>query len=176
MATLSKPELISALTRLGRLAAEAGEHIELLLLGGGAMVLGFSARESTRDVDAVILSPADRAAVRRMIEVVGQERGWPADWMNDGAKGFLIDPQPGNTLLSVAGLTARIPIVEQLLAMKLGAWRDDVDISDARRLLSELRDTREEIWARVARHVAPGRELKAKMAFDDLWDEQHAAD
>ena len=51
---------------------------------------------------------------------------------------------------------------EQLLAMKLCAWRDDVDIADARRLLAELSGTHEDIWRQVEAYLQPGRELKAK--------------
>jgi hypothetical protein len=30
--------------------------------------------------------------------------------------------------------------------MKLSAWRDDVDIDDASRLLEEMKGSRDEIW------------------------------
>ena len=66
-----------------------------------------------------------------------------------------------------------MPVIEQLLAMKLSAWRDDVDISDAKRLLSELNGSRDGIWNGVLRHLVPGRELKAKLAYDDLWESLH---
>lgn len=170
MAAISKPELVSALTHLGELAAAEGEQIELLLLGGSVMVLAFSARPSTRDVDVVILSTTDRAEVRRLAEIVADERGWPADWLNEGAKGFVVAPLAGATLLSAAGITVRMPPIELLLAMKLCAWRDDVDISDARRLLCELPGGHDSVWASVERHLQVGRELKAKYAFEDLWE------
>ena len=59
--------------------------------------------------------------------------------------------------------------------MKLSAWRDDVDIADARRLLAELRgaDDREQLWQSLTPFLQPGRELKARYAFDDLWEETH---
>ena len=57
--------------------------------------------------------------------------------------------------------------------MKLCAWRDDIDISDAKRLLSELPGAYNEIWQMVVPFLQPGRELKAKYAFDDLWEESH---
>jgi hypothetical protein len=58
--------------------------------------------------------------------------------------------------------------------MKLAAWRDDVDIEDARLLLTHLSGTRDDVWRAVEPHVPPGRELKAKYAFDDLWEARGA--
>lgn len=58
--------------------------------------------------------------------------------------------------------------------MKLSAWRDDVDIADARRLLQEMLQkmsgNREEIWQAVEPFLVPGDELKAQYAFADLWE------
>ena len=64
----------------------------------------------------------------------------------------------------------------QLLAMKLGAWRDDLDIDDARLLMSKIEGTKTEIWARVEPHLVPGRELKARYAFEDLWDSRDGSE
>jgi len=81
----------------------------------------------------------------------------------------------GPIIISSPGLEVRRPSYEQLLAMKLCAWRDDVDIADARRLLKEFRGTREEVWAAVSTFLQSGRELKARYAFDDLWEETHGS-
>jgi len=176
MAVLSKQDVIAALARVGDLAHARGETIELLLLGGSVMVLVFETRQSTRDVDVVILHPAETTQVRAIAETVAQERGWPADWLNDGAKGFVVGITKGPVVFSAPGIVVRRPAIEQLLAMKLCAWRDDVDIADARRLLRELQGSRQQVWEMISPHLQPGRELKAKYAFDDLWEESHGAD
>lgn len=54
--------------------------------------------------------------------------------------------------------------------MKLSAWRDDVDVADARLLLSKLTGEREWLWSLVEPYLVPGRELKAQYAFADLWE------
>lgn len=173
MALLGKQDIIDALTRIGELAAARGQTVELLLIGGSVMVLLFGTRQSTRDVDVVILVPSDAAQVRDLARAVAEERSWPHDWLNDAAKGFVVGPLDGPVLFSAQGITVRRPSIEQLLAMKLCAWRDDVDIGDARRLLQELSGEREDIWRGVAPHLQPGRELKARYAFEDLWEDTH---
>ena len=134
------------------------------------MVLRFEARESTRDVDVAILAPAEANKVRDLARVVAAERGWPYDWLNDGAKGYLVGVSEGPVILSAAGIEVRSPGAAQLLAMKLSAWRDDIDIADASRLLKEMTGNREEIWREVERFLVPGSELKAQYAYADLWE------
>ena len=54
MSTLSRAQIENALSHLGRLALQEQTTIELLVMGGAAMVLGYQARESTHDIDALI--------------------------------------------------------------------------------------------------------------------------
>jgi hypothetical protein len=75
-----------------------------------------------------------------------------------------------NNLFVSEGIRVFRPAYEQLLAMKLCAWRDDIDIADARRLLLELPGDRERVWLLVEPFLQQGRELKARYAFDDLWE------
>ena len=171
--TLNKQEVIAALKRLGELAAAQGHVLNLLLVGGGIMVLVFGTREATRDLDVVVLPPSDAGEMRALAEKVAQERGWPKDWLNDAAKGFMVGLSAGPVVFASSGIEVRRPAVEQLLAMKLCAWRDDVDIADGRRLLAELAGSYDEVWRSVEAYLQPWKELKAKYAFDDLWEESH---
>jgi hypothetical protein len=119
MAFLNRDDLIGALTRLGQLAATDGHAIELLVVGGGVMVMEFGTRDSTRDLDGIVTNAIDPAAVRRYAQVVAMERNWPADWLNDGAKGFLVGVTVPNNLFVSEGIRVFRPAYEQLLAMKL---------------------------------------------------------
>jgi len=170
MATFTRKEIAEGIERLGQLAVESGIKVELILIGGALMVLRFRARESTRDVDVAILAPTDAQKVRELARRVGEENGWPDDWLNDGAKGYLIGLSSGPVVLSAPGIEVRSPDTAQLLAMKLSAWRDDVDIADASRLLEEIDGDRAEIWQEVERYLIPGDELKAQYAYADLWE------
>lgn len=175
MALFGKPDIIRALERLGGLAAEQGHKIELVIVGGALMVLAYDARPSTRDVDVAIIDPHAAGYVRALAATVAMEFGWAEDWLNDGAKGYLVGLSPGPVILAAPGIEVRSPSVAQLLAMKLSAWRDDVDIEDARRLLQELPGSlhRDEVWQSISPFLVPGSELKAQYAFADLWEDAH---
>ena len=175
MATLSRSEIESALQRLGELAQQNGEQVQLVIVGGAVMLLAYQARLSTRDVDAVIQSPRVTANVRMWVKQVADEQNLPDDWLNDGAKGYLVGISKGPILLSAPGIEVMMPSVAQLLAMKLSAWRDETDIDDARRLLQEMNGGQDEIWNEIERYLMPGRELKAKYAFQDLWESLYGA-
>ncbi len=149
MGTFTRHEIAAGIERLGRLAVESGIQIELVLIGGALMVLRFQSRESTGDVDVAILAPTEVQKVRELARIVATENDWPQDWLNDGAKGYLIGVSNGPTIFSAPGIEVRSPSIGQLLAMKLSAWRDDVDVADASRLLAEMTGRREEIWREV---------------------------
>lgn len=142
------------------------------------MVLAYNARLSTHDIDALFVPPPDARTVRAWAKQLAHEFGWGEDWLNDVAKGYLMGLSYGPVLLTAPGIEVRQPAVEQLLAMKLCAWRDDVDIADATRLLAELLPTgnRDHIWQRVVPYLLPGRELKAQYAFADLWEASNGDD
>jgi len=178
MATFTRSEIEEGLTRLGELAQAKGLHIQLTLVGGAVMVLRFDARPSTRDVDAVILLPREAHLTRELARQVADEYGWPEDWLNDGAKGYLVGISDGPVLFQATGIEARSPSLEQLLAMKLSAWRDDIDISDARRLLEEVGQgqNRDDLWKRIEPFLVKGDELTAQYAFWDLWESTHGTD
>ena len=172
MATFSREEIETGLKRLGELAQAKGLYVQLTLVGGAVMVLRFDARPSTRDVDAVILLPPEARLVRELAKQVAEEQDWNEDWLNDGAKGYLVGISEGPLLFQSPGIEARAPSMEQLLAMKLSAWRDDVDIADARRLLQEVGRGRkqDEVWQSLEPFLVKGDELTAQYAFWDLWE------
>ncbi|GAB4580382.1 MAG: hypothetical protein Fur0022_31230 [Anaerolineales bacterium] len=135
-------------------------------------MLGFDARQSTHDVDAAILLPREARKVRQLAARVAVERDWPEDWLNDAAKGYLVGVSEGVVVYAAPGIKVCLPSTVQLLAMKLSAWRDDVDISDARRLLESfgLNQRADDLWEKIEPHLVPGEELKAHYAFQDLWE------
>lgn len=116
---------------------------EICIVGGAAMVLAFGSRASTRDIDALVMAPASvRAAATRVAEA----HGLPANWLNDGAKGFASGaPIEVKELLQFSNLRIVAPPPAYILAMKCIAARvglDEHDKEDALFLirLLELRE------------------------------------
>jgi uncharacterized nucleotidyltransferase DUF6036 len=169
MKLLSRDDILEA---LGALSKELDQDlpVEIVISGGAALVLLYHAREATKDVDAFFMRSSSPPAVRSAARRVADSLGLPQDWLNEGAKGYLHGFSPGEILFERAPLLVRAVAPQQLLAMKLSAWRDDVDIADARLLLSKLEGDKRQAWALIEPHVIPGRELKARYAFEDLWD------
>jgi hypothetical protein len=168
---------LQAFDDLGRAAWAEGTTIEIAVYGGSALMLTFDWRAATKDVDGVF--EADRDTVQRLAARVAEDYGWPADWLNDGVKGFLSarDHEAGMKLLSgefpsaaEPGLRVFIPRPEYLFAMKCRAMRlggvdENRDIEDIRRLATELGvRTFEEAVALVASFY-PRSQLQPKVQF-----------
>ncbi|VAW30579.1 hypothetical protein MNBD_CHLOROFLEXI01-4268 [hydrothermal vent metagenome] len=170
MALLNKAEIVQALKRLGELALLNDDPIELVAVGGAVMVLAYNVRPMTHDVDVMVISPPTVKNVRMLVEQVAEELSWPDDWLNDGAKGYLVGLSEGPVIFAAPGIVIKRPSVAQLLAMKLSAWRDDVDIADASFLLQELSGNQDALWESIIPYLVPGNELKAQYAFLDLWE------
>jgi hypothetical protein len=101
-------------------------------------VVLYEARDATKDVDAFAIGSTDPAAVRQAAQRVAAALDLPENWLNDAAKGYLHGILPGKVLLDRSTLLIRALAPQQLLAMKLSAWRDDIDIADAKVLLRDL--------------------------------------
>ncbi|HEV2847041.1 MAG TPA: hypothetical protein VG477_19445 [Thermoanaerobaculia bacterium] len=149
MKLLSRDDILRALQALASELSPEASPTEIIVGGGAALVLLYEARAARR---------------------VAQTLGLPEDWLNDGAKGYLHGLLPGDVLFQKTPLTVRSVAPRQLLAMKLSAWRDDIDIADARLLLSKLAGSSDEVWKQVEPYLVPGRELKTRYAFEDLWE------
>jgi hypothetical protein len=140
------------------------EPHRLVIVGGAAMVVLYDARPATEDVDAVIVDRETLQASRKIANALRL----PEDWLNDGAKGFMHGIKIGESLYEGPNLCVAALAPEQMLAMKLGAWRDDIDIEDARLLLSKIPGEQSTVWQSLEPYIVPGRHLKAQYAFEDL--------
>ena len=86
------------------------------------MVLAFTARLTTKDVDA-LFQPTQ--TIRQLARRIADEQNLPVNWLNDGVKGFVSarhETTTGN-LPQFPHLRLTMPVPEYLLAMKCMAAR-----------------------------------------------------
>jgi hypothetical protein len=102
------------------------------------MVLAFNARVSTKDVDAIFHPPQ---LIREVAAIVGEERGFAKDWLNDGVKGFVASTPPiiEEGLPQFSNLRVTMPVPEYLLAMKCMAGRTGEGATDVDDILFLIR-------------------------------------
>jgi len=103
------------------------------------MVLAFGSRKSTRDIDALMMAPA---AVRNAVAKIAESNGIPANWLNDGVKGFASKAGfEAVELLKFSHLRVIAPPPKYILAMKCIAARiglDENDKEDAKFLIKQI--------------------------------------
>lgn len=119
---MTRERILAALKALSSGLGEQHVIGEICLFGGTVMVLAFTARLATKDVDA-LFQPAQ--AIRNVARRIAEEQRLPADWLNDGVKGFVSarhEVTTGN-LPQFANLRLTMPVPEYLLAMKCMAAR-----------------------------------------------------
>lgn len=138
---LTKAEIEAALLRLSELAAAEGMRLEMTLYGGAVMLLAYDARESTKDIDAIVHPPE---VGRRLVARVARERGLHPEWLNDDVRIYVSTRERKNELslpnVNRAGLHLTRPTAKYLLAMKVLAARKPLpgypgDIGDIETLL-----------------------------------------
>jgi hypothetical protein len=183
----SNPASSSALSRdqilraLEALSSELGQRDlvgEICLLGGTVMMLAFTARLTTKDVDA-LFQPVQ--PIREITRRIAAEHNLPDHWLNDGAKGFVSarhETTTGN-LPQFPHLRLTMPVPEYLLAMKcmaarLGGTADEPsDVADIRFLIRHLAlRSAMEVLDIVARYYPANRiPVKTQYLVEGLFEE-----
>ncbi len=143
------------------------------------MLLAYAARLSTRDVDA-IFEPA--AVIREEAASIGTALGLPADWLNDGVKGFVSERHEVVTgdLPQFPNLRVTMPVPEYLLAMKAMASRlggtvgEPSDVADLRLLIDRLGLKSPDSVLEIVRCYYPDARVpvKARYLVEGLFEEK----
>lgn len=149
--TLSKENIDRLFSSLAAKYEDMGGRtpIELLLVGGAAILTRFQYRAMTLDVDAIY--PKD-ALFLRAVEEIGKEEGLPKDWINDE---FTITPSYSDAIRQRARLyksfgkgllkVYRLPDA-YLIAMKMRANRPTGgDLDDVIHMVAELKHNGQDI-------------------------------
>ncbi|CAN5271494.1 hypothetical protein BH11PSE4_BH11PSE4_16190 [soil metagenome] len=134
MATgFDRDALLDAFDQIARAAVAAGTKLQIAVYGGSALMLASNFRFATEDVDIAEIGGEWPQWLRDVAAKIAAERGWGADWLNDGVSFHLSKlatsaadhlefgtfPRDG----SAPGLVVSVPAPEYLLALKLKAMR-----------------------------------------------------
>ena len=176
--TLSREQILAALNALSGELGKQGVTGEVCLFGGTVMVLAFTARLTTKDVDA-LFQPTQ--TVREIARRIAAEQHLPADWLNDGLKGFVSarhETTAGN-LPRFPHLRLTMPVPEYLLAMKCMAARisgttdEPSDIADISFLIRHLKlKTAKAVLDLVGQYYPANRvPVKTQYLVEGLFDE-----
>lgn len=164
----SRERITDLLGKLSDNLAGKGLRGEILLFGGAAMILGWNARDATRDVDAVFVPPDQ---IRAAAAEVGRAENIPADWLNDAVKGFLdhdISRADRREILHLSNLAVYVPPIEYLIATKAFASRSGASHADAEDLKFLIRTAgyrSADAILKIVEEYYPTRPLPAKVQF-----------
>lgn len=165
----SRRRILHAFETLADELEERGVKAHVFVVGGAAMALAYSARRTTRDVDAIF---EPKSVVYDAARVVAERLSLPDDWLNDAVKGFAPGNDPDRRLVfSKPSLEVAAASPEYLLAMKLLAARVEQDTDDIRTLygLCGLRTATQGL--ELLERFYPGRPRKprTKLLLEELF-------
>lgn len=176
--SLSRERILGGLEALSIELGKRGISGEVCLFGGTVMVLAFTARLATKDVDA-IFQPTQ--AIREIASEIAREHGMPGDWLNDGVKGFVSNRHETTTgnLPQFPHLRLTMPVPEYLLAMKCMASRiggtenESSDVADIIFLIHHLgMKSAREVLDLVGEYYPPNRiPVKTQFLVEGLFEE-----
>lgn len=160
---LGPDDLRNLLEAVGRKLEESKAHVDLLVVGGAAMALGYQRERVTVDVDALLPPPEVRGVLVDVARDLARELDLPQDWLNFAATAWA--PPLGKEWVADGELLGGLNLVtaspQVLLAMKLLADRER-DFWDLTHLVRHLglRDAESvvEVFRAVYPDGAPARE------------------
>ena len=133
---LRKNELLRYLELLGTQLKEANLHGEIILTGGASMCLVHSARDMTKDIDALY---EPKSQINAMIQSIADQYDLPSDWLNDSVKGFVDENVEIENFMQFENLKVSTVTADYLLAMKLMSSRvEGQDYNDIKFLFRKL--------------------------------------
>lgn len=167
---MNKEDIEKYLRMLGQELQKKQVIGEVLLVGGAVMLLEIGNREVTKDIDAYF-EPKYSVAIREAVVTIAKREGLPADWLNDGVKGFFYSQPPHKRWAEYPGLRVYMASLDYLLVMKVVAGRPQ-DIEDAKALLTVLKISDvQEVFKLIAKYTRQQSvETRVQYIVEELFD------
>lgn len=160
---LTRVQILGSLRKLGAELGRQGLQGEILLTGGAAMCLVHSARDMTKDIDA-LYEPKEE--INHLAQRIAEEEGLPEDWLNDSVKGFVSADAPTEDFMALDGLKITTVSPEYLLAMKLMSARyGEKDSEDILFLMKKLGINTVEAAGEVVTKFYPANRILPKTMY-----------
>ena len=165
---LTKEQILKALNHLNDELGKLGISGELLLTGGASMCLVHSARDMTKDIDALY---EPKTTINQLVAKIAEEDGLPDNWLNDSVKGFVTDTAQQEDFMALPNLKITTVSADYLLAMKLMSARyGETDYEDVKFLMNKLGIQTEEAMQEIVMRYYPtdGILPKTKYLIEEL--------
>lgn len=167
---LTKDEILKLFADLNGVLKQNGQKGEIGIIGGAVMCLVFNARNATRDVDA-IFEPSQ--VIRRAAAQIAKDHGLAEDWLNDAAKGFLVDGFRREVVQTLSNLLIWSPEPQYMLAMKcMSARWETSDKDDVIFLIKHLELKSVRAVFEIIESYYPKQQIPAKTRFfiEEIFD------
>jgi hypothetical protein len=145
---------------------------EIGIVGGAVMCVVYQARVSTKDIDGIFVPTA---IIRDLANSLAEEEEIEPNWLNDGAKGYLVDGFKRNDVVNLSNLSVWAPEANYMLAMKcLSARYDTEDKNDVIFLLKHLKIATPEAVFKIVTTYYPNARIPTKTQFfiEELLDKK----
>ena len=159
---LTRQQIEKYLREVGEELHAQGLRGEILIVGGAFMALVLRARNTTKDVDAIVVS--DSRPLREAVGRVAQRHALPANWLNDAVKGFVHKQPPSRLWAEYPGLRVYVPGTDYVFAMKADAARPE-DRNDLLKLRDELHLRNAEEAMQVVERYVPANRIRIQTQF-----------
>lgn len=108
-AALGRDDLLDLLDRVAAEAERRSVHLEMFIVGGGAMALAYNTRRTTGDLDAVFEPKQIAYEIAARVASEVEHLDLSPDWLNDAVKAFLPGDDPNAVVFyERAGLAIRV--------------------------------------------------------------------
>lgn len=160
---MTKDEIYQLFAELNEELRLVGQKGEIGIVGGAVMCLVYNTRAATRAVDA-IFEPS--AIIREFAAKIATRHNLPSDWLNDGAKGYLVKGFEKESVQNLSCLEIWAPDARYMLAMKcISARWDSADADDVAFLLAYLKLSSAQQVFDLIQNYYPAERIAAKTQF-----------